>query len=366
MTESIYIIDPITKSPVKVDAIGFAEAGIKERQDLEQWVIKKPNMLGEDLLIITSEFNRFDKSNRRLDLLALDAEGTLVVIELKLDVSGSLADLQAIRYAALCSTMTIEDVVHLFVSSTESSEEEAIQTILQFLHSEELPELGDRPRIIIAAGSVDDQELTSTVLWLRNFAVDISCVELTPYRIPDSGQIVLVPKIIIPVPEAREYIINVEIKKSKGAQKEKVQNEYRGFWKLVSEEFNKLDTDLHSPDSGYSGTYMKLGIRQKGIHYEWYLRRLENRVDASLHFEFDDRDESIRWLELIKPHTQEITRGIDLDFTAEPWGKRWAEVRFRIPYEGTFPNKDVAPQAARVMRDLVDRTLPILRPHFTG
>ena len=34
--------------------------------------------------MITSEFDRFDKSDRRLDILALDRAGRLVVVELKL------------------------------------------------------------------------------------------------------------------------------------------------------------------------------------------------------------------------------------------------------------------------------------------
>jgi len=68
-------------------------------------------MLGEELLVITSEFSRFDKSNKRLDVLALDKFGTIVIIELKLTAEGSHADLQAIRYAAFCSTMTMANII---------------------------------------------------------------------------------------------------------------------------------------------------------------------------------------------------------------------------------------------------------------
>jgi RecB family endonuclease NucS len=50
--------------------------------------------LGERLLVITNEFDEFDQSNNRLDILALDENKKLVVIELKRDASGSLADLE--------------------------------------------------------------------------------------------------------------------------------------------------------------------------------------------------------------------------------------------------------------------------------
>src|SRR4051794_13801090 len=116
MADSIFIIDPTTKVPTKVESVAFADIGIKERNDLEQWVLRHAEILGEPLLIVTSEYSRFDRSARRLDVLALDEDGVLVVIELKLDAAGTLADQQAIRYAAFCSTMTMGDVVELFAA----------------------------------------------------------------------------------------------------------------------------------------------------------------------------------------------------------------------------------------------------------
>src|SRR5713226_115158 len=91
----------------------FAELLVKERQDLEEWNKANPDILGAELLLITSEYDRFDKSDLRLDLMAIDRKGKLVIIELKRDVKGTLADLQALRYAAFCSTMTFQDVVNL-------------------------------------------------------------------------------------------------------------------------------------------------------------------------------------------------------------------------------------------------------------
>jgi len=56
-----------------------------ERQHIEKWIEKVLGFLGEDLLIVTNEYNKFDKTNERLDLIALDKEGNVVVIELKRD-----------------------------------------------------------------------------------------------------------------------------------------------------------------------------------------------------------------------------------------------------------------------------------------
>jgi hypothetical protein len=45
----------------------------------------RPLVLGGELLVIQKEFAGFSDTQERLDLLALDKEGSLVVIENKLD-----------------------------------------------------------------------------------------------------------------------------------------------------------------------------------------------------------------------------------------------------------------------------------------
>ena len=57
--------------------------------------------MGEDLLIVGKEFSGFDGINERLDLLAVGADGRLVIIELKRDDSQVTdAHWQAIKYAS--------------------------------------------------------------------------------------------------------------------------------------------------------------------------------------------------------------------------------------------------------------------------
>jgi RecB family endonuclease NucS len=92
----------------------FKESGVLEHQDLERWVENHPEILPQELLVVTTEYDRFDKTNELLDLLAIDNHGKLVVVKLKKDDSRKSAELQAIKYAAHCSTLTLADVARLY------------------------------------------------------------------------------------------------------------------------------------------------------------------------------------------------------------------------------------------------------------
>jgi len=78
----------------------FSELGFSERRHLQEWLANQPDALGEELLIIQKEFDGFDDTRERLDLLALDKSGNLVIIENKLDDSGRDVVWQALKYAS--------------------------------------------------------------------------------------------------------------------------------------------------------------------------------------------------------------------------------------------------------------------------
>ena len=57
----------------------FTELDFNERDHLQEWLAHEPSALGEELLIIQKEFDGFDDTRERLDLLALDKNGNLVI-----------------------------------------------------------------------------------------------------------------------------------------------------------------------------------------------------------------------------------------------------------------------------------------------
>lgn len=305
MSDNLYMVDPQTRRLGSVEPVSFAEIGIRERADLEAWVCHEPRVLGEDLLVLTSEFARFDRSDRRLDVLALDKDGVLVVVELKLELTGAPADQQAIRYAAFCSTMTMADAVGALAAFRKIGTEDAEKTIREFLELDELPELGDRPRVILAAGSLDDQELTSVVLWLRSFGIDITCVELTPYRLPGDGRMILVPRVIIPLPETKEYVVSVE-KKSVAAEAASYARQgarNRRFWTgLLARAGDKSQT--HARIAPPDDSWISATAGRAGFRFVYVIRK--NDADVRLEVSRGAETESVRSFRLLEQHRVEI------------------------------------------------------------
>jgi hypothetical protein len=364
MSDPIYLVNPVTNQPIRISPVSFGSLNVKERQNLEEWVLKHPEILGEPLLVLTTEFDRFDKSSMRLDVLALDRDGVLVVIELKLDIANSLADQQAIRYAAFCSTMTMSQAVQQLAAYLGCDEPDAEARVRDFLHSDELPQLDNHPRIILAAGSMDDSELTSCVLWLRSFGVDISCVELTPYRLPEATDVLMVPRVIIPLPEARDFVISVEQKEVTKVQEAKAKGAYSQLWSIVAEEYLALNPKLTKLGNDHYH-YLQIRVGGKAMHYEWIVQKQKSQVDVAIHFESGDLDENVRRLALVQAHEDDIKAGVTAPFHANRWGRKWASLGFSVPYSG-IPNRETAKRCATLMKLLVDRTYDSIQNIIKG
>jgi len=100
--ELLFHVDGSTAT--RATPITLTEAGLREREHLQEWVLANPEIVGEDVLIITFEFDRWlptaksqSKVRDRLDILGIDAAGTLVVAELKRDAAPDTVEMQAIK-----------------------------------------------------------------------------------------------------------------------------------------------------------------------------------------------------------------------------------------------------------------------------
>ena len=208
----LFRINPENRESEKIAEVEFASLGFQERRDIQEWIAANPGILSEDLLIIGKEFSGFDKTDERLDLLALDADGKLVVIELKRDDTGADAHWQAIKYASYLQRASVEDIVRMLADYGELSEEDATSRLLQHLNADDLNALNNDQRIILASHRFAP-EVTSAALWLNEKAPGedlITCVQLIPYRDVQTESLYVQAHTIIPVPGIDEYVVVID------------------------------------------------------------------------------------------------------------------------------------------------------------
>lgn len=198
---------------VLLERTSFTDALVTERGDLQRLIRQQIDVIVPDTLVIAEEFCDWEDSRRRVDLLGIDNKANLVVIELKRTEDGGHMELQAIRYAAMVSALTFEQVVNAFERYLISlgRSDDARQKLLDFLGWEEPDEenFAQNVRIILASADFS-KEITTSVLWLNDRGLDIRCVRLRPYR--DRERILLDVQQVIPLPEAEEYQIRIQDK----------------------------------------------------------------------------------------------------------------------------------------------------------
>ena len=196
----------------------FAALGLYERTDLQRMLRDLPEALGEDLLIVAEEFGNWEDSRRRIDLLAIDRSGKLVVIELKRTDDGGHMELQALRYAAMVSSMSFDDVAAAYAahrakvpSASHGDPRAELESFLDPTHeSEATPAISIDVRIVLVAADFG-REITTAVLWLNRFeGMDIRCVRLVPYQV--DSKILLDIQQVIPLPAAADYQVRVRSK----------------------------------------------------------------------------------------------------------------------------------------------------------
>ena len=196
--------------------------GISERGELQEILRNHPEVLGGSMFIVSDEFSQWEDSRLRIDLLALTVDGTLVVAELKRTEDGGYMDLQAIRYAAMVSSMTFDQVVeaHRRFLERHGLEGDARTRLTEFLQSgdSDEPEIDSRrPRILLVSGNFS-KELTTTVLWLNDIGLDVRCVRVRPYRL--DNELVLDVQQVIPLPEAEDYLVRIRAKAAEGESRD--------------------------------------------------------------------------------------------------------------------------------------------------
>lgn len=261
-----------------VPATTFAAQSLMERKDLQRLLLRDISPIGDDLMVIAEEYGDWEDSNRRIDILCLSKSASLVVVEIKRTEDGGHMELQAIRYAAMVSSITLDKVIQAY-ARTKGDEELARAEILDFLQldSADEAELTGEVRIVLVSANFST-ELTTAVLWLNKHDLDITCIRLSPYRM--GNEVLIDATQIIPLPEATDYEV-----KTRAQEKEKRrvvgarQEIFRKFWAQLIER-SKERTHLFANRSTTTDHWLSAGIGRSGFGLNLSLVQNQGQVEC--------------------------------------------------------------------------------------
>jgi hypothetical protein len=208
---------------VAATPIGLAQAGLRERQHLQEWVIAHPEVLGQSVKIVAFEFGSWtghtgEKERDRLDILALDADGHLIVVELKRDKAPDTVEMQALKYTALVSRFTRDDLdaVHARYLSQATGhvvtvDEAAIALDTWAVITEESLRL---PRVVLMATDFP-QTVTATVVFLhQQLGLDIKLLVFQAYQTENDVTV----SQHYPPPGIEEFVLSPEVSEAQKAK----------------------------------------------------------------------------------------------------------------------------------------------------
>lgn len=345
----------------------FNAEGIYERRDLQRLLKVNVEILSPDLMVIAEEFGNWSDSSRRIDLLCIDKEANLVVIEIKRSEDGGYMELQAIRYAAMISTMTFRQLVEAHADyrrALGAPVDEAEKVIFDFLGWEEPNEeqFAGEVKIVLAAADFS-KELTTSVIWLNQHGIEISCVRLKPYR-TDNGALLVDVQQIIPLPEAGDYQTRIRAKEREEREHraERYDLRYRFFTGLL--EYAKTKTSLHANRS--PGIYNWIGgsSGKRGFSYNYAVRNDDSQVELYIDLGIGQDQKNTEIFNSLLSKRVEIEQvfGAELDWQELPESRA---CRIRKVIEGGYRSyPDQWPHIFEMLVDAMIRLEKALKNHI--
>jgi hypothetical protein len=343
----------------KLEQTRFADLNLRERDHLQEWLAKQPDALGEELLILQKEFDGFANTRERLDLLALDKDGQLVVIENKLDDSGRDVAWQALKYTAYVSSLTKAQVIDIYQQYLDRHEGggNAVQRICSFLEAEDLDEIvlnpGNSQRMFFIAANFR-REITAAVLWLREHQIDARCFKVTPFSFGEELLIDIQP--VIPTPEAADFMIQMAEKESEEkSSKDNQQRRYKlrlRFWELALQDQRSAGVSRFENVSPSRDNWIACGTGISGIIYGLAFTQSEARVEIVLNSADKQRNKAL--FDALAAKEAELTAAFGSELI---WSRRTDQIQSKIfvsaPFEGF--NEAVWPDMSRWMAENMRR-----------
>lgn len=362
----MYLINADKTSITRLEEKKLSEMGIKERNHLQEWIASNPQSLGEDLLIIQKEFNGFNDTNERLDLLALDKHGIIVVIENKLDDSGRDVTWQALKYASYCSSLSKEQIRNIYqdylrkILSTESAEEKLAE-FFEKEYEEISLNMGAGQRIIMVAGKFR-KEVTSTVLWLMNYKIRIQCFKATPFELGE--QWFLNVEQILPIQDTEDFTIGMADKTQEDISSQEVLKSRHHirleFWSQYIR-YNNERNSFFKNSSPAKDNWIGIGIGITGVGINSVVTKNYARVE--IYINRGEKEENKKVYDFYLSHATEIEEKFGQQLIWERMDDRVsARIKCQLNEVSIFEKEDWDNMIAYMSRN-VENLEKIFRPY---
>ena len=166
----------------RLTEIKRSKLDLEER--IEKWLIRDISLLSPELLVIGQQVAT--ASGGFIDLLCIDASGTLVIIELKRDKTPREVTAQALDYASWVKDLGMEDVdaiaSHHFNGKT-------LKVAFQSKFGAELPDIINEHHAIRIVASVIDDSAERIIRYLaETHGVDINAARFQFFQAADGGE----------------------------------------------------------------------------------------------------------------------------------------------------------------------------------
>jgi hypothetical protein len=261
----VFAVSEDRRACTPMPATGLASLGILESAHLERWVVDHPEVLGDDVLIVTTQYAKWssdsgDLAKERLDVLGLDSSGQLVVVELKRGKDQNV-HMQAITYASLVagfSKATLADAhaeyLNRGLTSDKISVEAAGETLSEHVDGAWGDDLLTVPKIILIAEDFTAQTYT-TVAWLTNLTPNLSIEMHTvnAFVLPGQQPCVVFRRLFPAVdPSTRVLTPGVAVANADSVatkiaeQKRRIRSTYILYDKGIIAEGDKVTLNLHA------------------------------------------------------------------------------------------------------------------------
>jgi len=191
-TRSLFRLDASKNIFTPLKAFRSSSIQVKEKH-IEEWIAKNPDLLfsyPEEVMIIAQEVS----GELMADLLAVDSQGSLIIIEIKRDSSDRNTIGQILDYAAILSKWSDENFNSRWQDFPESKGRDLFEAFSDFIGISDFDrkDFLKRKRLFILASS-EDESIKRIISWLRDtYKVPIDFVPFQFYQdYQNSDQLIL-------------------------------------------------------------------------------------------------------------------------------------------------------------------------------